>query len=1537
MPVSLKISDLSFINGANLTDSDLFLVTDTESRTSKKLSFRTLKSVINDELTLGGLRGIDLSTIPPSDGDTLKFENGRFVPGTFSLNSLGELDDIDLSVSPTDGQVLVWEGASSKFKPVTIFIPDASDYYTKTEVDTAISNVSVDLSGYYTKTEVDTAISNVSVDLSGYYTKTEVDGLIPDTTGFATITYVDTAVAGVDFSNYYTKAEVDTEVSNVSVDLSGYYTKTEIDNAGFLTSSVSGDLDVDGKVYFKNVFSALEDLPSASTYHGMFAHVHGTGYAYYAHGGNWIQLANYTDIPTVPSNLGDLGDVTISGTPTTGHVLKWDGSAWTPAADSGGGGGGGISLQDLSVVTTAVAGGSGGLSYNDVTGVFTFTQASANPDVNASSFTWDASLIPDTNATYDLGSAEYKVRHLFLSDNSIKFESGDLGVDNGKVTFEGEALATEAYVGSQALSNITDAGYGVDVTGKIAATDGIDIGQGGNINAALTSVDFSGATINFGSAIISGLGSEIRSTIENHINLSTVADNLVLSWDAAANGGNGDFEWVAQTGGGATSFSLTGLDDVDANDSPSNDDVIVYDASASKFKYESLTSIVSSLSLQNIVDDPNGGINVTGVIDTTGINVTGGNLDAPGANLDFSNTTVNFQNANITGLSSTINDQIDFKLDRYNAADGQVLTWDGTNSQFTWSTPATGGGGGGGIDLTDLSVTVNSASGSGNLEYDNTTGVFAYTPPSIPTPGGGGGASTLDGLTDVSTANVATGRILEYDGTSWVTSESVIQLTEFQQNILANTAVSQLDFSANNTTGSSPLNVSLSTSYVGNANKFDVDWGDGTQEVDLNSNQLSHTYNNASGGQFDVTLTAKNTGGVGFGSTSVEGKTNYITLYTPAVNVDFGFYSVNTGGSELTGNNLYYLLGDNVWFENQTLNASGVNATFSLDWGDTLDLIQSDGAQGGVDGLRRSHTYTTDPGHGGMTTVELKITGHDTADPSTIPASTTKQIKLFDPNVAAPAGLAGKLNGVSGSSARLCSGFTNNSTESASAGGTVTRVDSGTAYTSMSAFAYNAESGNLRSRRNGTDTGMINLGQPHSSTAVDGELELTQESDYNPYASNGSSTLSFANSIYHPGLYKGFKARTKTTVSNMSDGVNSLQLSHSETGDSNVVTVCKDSDVSPTVDLTGATLVETHNGAQKFISGIPHYSGNNPSIEFRGIKVNNLTGQMYPSANTDIITIADAVNHEGASLNAIGTKNFNYNAIDGAVTMLDGGYPIANTTDYTIGDISINTLSNTKAAKTLKVRAKNANGYSSYATFTDTVVQVFSSAQSTVNINEQNISVPASLGNGAYTDGGVRIYDFKSQTTDTPTFNSAYNFYINNPYSESADPGVAGSSEASVRFGSLEHNVTDYSTGFLPVGPDRSGDTGTQYFTFAFRRQVVANFGINIVSGGIAGCWIAAPGTAIDSSSSLNGWLDTSQAYAGSGVPGAFASQGGNGSDGCATNNSARILTNNNLNGTYNMTLGEENMSNATGNVVLVRVALNAGQEISQLQIREAN
>lgn len=69
--------------------------------------------------------------------------------------------------------------------------------------------------------------------------------------------------------------------------------------------------------------------------------------------------------------VGDLTDVS-AVSPTTGQILKWDGTEWAPAADSGAGGGG-ISLSDISVGAEASASGDGDVSYNNVTGVITYT------------------------------------------------------------------------------------------------------------------------------------------------------------------------------------------------------------------------------------------------------------------------------------------------------------------------------------------------------------------------------------------------------------------------------------------------------------------------------------------------------------------------------------------------------------------------------------------------------------------------------------------------------------------------------------------------------------------------------------------------------------------------------------------------------------------------------------------------------------------------------------------------------------------------------------------------------------------------------------------------------------------------------------------------------------------------------------------------------------------------------------------------------------------------------------------------------------
>jgi len=107
-------------------------------------------------------------------------------------------------------------------------------------------------------------------------------------------------------------------------------------------------LTVGGAIYYSNVFAQESDLPSATTYHGMFAHVHGTGYAYYAHAGAWVKLAKHSEL------VDAANDSTITITAGTG--LSGGGTFTTDQATD--------SSVTVNLDNTAVSPGSYGDSSN---------------------------------------------------------------------------------------------------------------------------------------------------------------------------------------------------------------------------------------------------------------------------------------------------------------------------------------------------------------------------------------------------------------------------------------------------------------------------------------------------------------------------------------------------------------------------------------------------------------------------------------------------------------------------------------------------------------------------------------------------------------------------------------------------------------------------------------------------------------------------------------------------------------------------------------------------------------------------------------------------------------------------------------------------------------------------------------------------------------------------------------------------------------------------------------------------------------------
>ena len=196
---------------------------------------------------------------------------------------------------------------------------------------------------------------------------------------------------------------------------------------------LGGDLDgqafnitTTGKVLFANMYSTEGDLPSASTYHGMFAHVHATGAGYFAHGGSWIKLANNSDIPTVPTNVSDFTNdagyvttsyadsnvdshINVSGA-SGGQVLSWTGSDYEWVTR-------GTSNSD----TTYTAGS--GLSLNGTTFSVTGDQRGNISQIGA-----------DTNDYITVGTTTIDFR---LDGNlDMRLENdGDLHVDGNVVAY----------------------------------------------------------------------------------------------------------------------------------------------------------------------------------------------------------------------------------------------------------------------------------------------------------------------------------------------------------------------------------------------------------------------------------------------------------------------------------------------------------------------------------------------------------------------------------------------------------------------------------------------------------------------------------------------------------------------------------------------------------------------------------------------------------------------------------------------------------------------------------------------------------------------------------------------------------------------------------------------------------------------------------------------------------------------------------------------------------------------------------------------
>jgi len=624
-------------------------------------------------------------------------------------------------------------------------------------------------------------------------------------------------------------------------------------------------------------------------------------------------------------------------------------------------------------------------------------------------------------------------------------------------------------------------------------------------------------------------------------------------------------------------------------------------------------------------------------------------------------------------------------------------------------------------------------------------------------------------------------------------------------------------------------------------------------------------------------------------------------------------------GTDLSGTNRAIIT-----FDNNTQNGDSYDYSFG-DGSATVTVTEASGSAGSVAGANITHDYSN--ASTGSATVTLTASG--TPD-ITAQTDSDSVIVVIENVPTAPAGLSSKSltwNTSYVDGGRLASGATNNTGGTAPNAGdsvqtsTFRRFESGTIRSNTVDNVYNGAAGTLSAVTDSVTDGTKTFSTSTGETGTFGDLNITSEGD----------AIDQLGSSYPRNFYQVFDARISSSVG--ATGIHKHKLLHDATGATNEIFYVADNVTStPTINTGSASVVESTAGTYRYISGIPYYNTGSPTVTVTGLTVNNFVGECYEDSTNDIVHVNSGTNFEGTSGSSISSEYFSYAEADGTTTMLAGSIPLAQTgvgSAYTLGDltVSINGSPNT-SVETLRVRARNVTGMSGYASDISTKLQVHSS--SPTGFIETAIPVADALG-ATHDDDGLRVTGF-SGTGDTPTIAGATNFYTSNAWSGAVT--VAGTSEAIVRLGTLEHYDTDLSSGYLPVGPDlNTGRSGAQYFTFAFRRTTMANFTVTL-SGTISGMFIAAPGTGIDSASTLNGWLDTSITYNGAGTPGADTGNGGNGSNGCAFTSGDRVVDGNNYNNTpFTFTLGDQNATNSTGNNILVRIKLEAGDSITALSI----
>ena len=489
-------------------------------------------------------------------GQVLTHNGSTWVAGAGSsvLSSASDMSN----VAPADGQHLVWDAGTSLWTPSSAGEGMGGGGYGDSNARGAIS-VSGDLSYNnstgvisFTQNDAWSNITGTPTTLAGYGitdAATSAQGALADSAlqsvpaqTFASLTGKPTTLAGygiTDGGGSYDNSSVDTHLNTgtATANQALVWTGTDYD---WVTST---DSDTTYTAGTGLTLTGTEFSLTSGHFDGAFTSLSGVASAgaseddmvlYYDHSTTSFKWKTDASTPVGYNNTNwdtafGWGDHSTQGylTSTTAHytdsdvnthlnvsgasaseVLSWNGSDYTWVTNTGSGATDKIEEGNSSV--EVLDGGANGHI------MFT-TEGTDRWQV-----TNGGHILPETTEVYDIGSADKKVRHLFLSDNSLYIDTNTIRTSGTNLLFNDEDVMD--YANLKNKPDTSSGGTGIQVNSGVVCT-------------AIDSVE-----------VIEDL---IQPTITIELDASTINCNvpsIVIDGNGSSTGSEFSYEWTTTNG-----------------------------------------------------------------------------------------------------------------------------------------------------------------------------------------------------------------------------------------------------------------------------------------------------------------------------------------------------------------------------------------------------------------------------------------------------------------------------------------------------------------------------------------------------------------------------------------------------------------------------------------------------------------------------------------------------------------------------------------------------------------------------------------------------------------------------------------------------------------------------------------------------------------------------------------------------------------------------------------------------------------------------